>query len=245
MKGAIAGIAPGAMIIDLCHSVPPQRVDVAAMFLEGSREYFPTGSIFVTVVDPGVGTSRRAVIVNVRRQYFIGPDNGVLFPLIYKVNWSGVQIENPKYRLAEVSATFHGRDILAPAAAHLAKGATMESFGRKVSALSPLVLPKAHLEGDIIRGVIVHIDSFGNGWTNISKRTLLEAGAWEDRAALWINTGTTTIKGVSETYQSGQKNAPVAVINSFNLLEIAWPDGSAARNLGFQQGANVQVRIEA
>ena len=243
MKGVIAEIAPGATVIDLCHKVPPQRIDIAALFLEGSQEYFPAGSVIVAVVDPGVGTSRRAIVVSVYRRFFVGPDNGIFFPLIRGATWSAVQIENPRFQLSEVSSTFHGRDIFAPTAAHLAKGVTMDSIGRKISALTPLVVPKARRDGDVIHGEIVHIDTFGNGWSNISKRVLQESGAWPHRRELAIRVGNTMIGGVSDAYQQGSKDKPVAVINSFNLLEIAWPSGSADRKLGLRQGLPIEVRI--
>ena len=243
MKGAIAGIAPGANVVDLCHKVPPQRVDIAALFLEGSREYFPTGSIFVAVVDPGVGTSRRSIIVHVNRQYFVGLDNGILFPLIRHATWSAVQIENPRLQLTEVSNTFHGRDIFAPAAAHLAAGVGFESFGRKINALTPLVVPKAKREGHVLKGEVVHIDSFGNAWTNITKALLKEVGAVMNPEDCSIQFGNTIVRGLSEAYHTGRANTPVAVINSFNLLEIAWPDGSAAKKLALGQGTGVQVEI--
>jgi S-adenosyl-L-methionine hydrolase (adenosine-forming) len=243
MKGVIAGIAPTANVIDLCHKVPPQRIDIAAMFLDGSREYFPTGTIFVAVVDPGVGTARRSIILNVARQFFVGPDNGIFFPLIRHATWSAVQIENPHLQLSQVSSTFHGRDVFAPAAGHLACGVSLESFGRKINALSPLVVSKAKRDGHTIQGEVSHIDSFGNAWTNITKAMLIEIGALIKREEVSIRVENTLINGLGDSYQTGRMNAPVAIINSVNFLEIAWPDGSASKNLGLKQGTDVQVEI--
>jgi hypothetical protein len=242
MKGMITGIAPSVQVIDLCHKVPPQRVDLASLFLEGSRIYFPVGTVFVAVIDPGVGTSRRPVMVNAHRQYFVGPDNGLFFNLVRAATWSAVQIENPKYLRPEISSTFHGRDVFAPAAAHLAVGVPMDSFGRKVSALLPLAVPKVRREGMVLKGEVVHIDSFGNAWTNIPKSLLMEIGAISRPDLLVTEINGKPIRGLSAAYHPVAR-AAVAVLNSFNLLEIAWPDGSAAEKLGLSKGTPVQVSV--
>lgn len=241
MKGVISSIAPRVPVIDLTHKVPAHRVDIGAMFLDGSREYFPAGTIFVAVVDPGVGTSRRALLVSAHRQFFLGPDNGLLFPVTRTSSWRGYQLENPKYRLSEVSSTFHGRDVFAPAAAHLARGVPLESFGRKVSALTPLSLPRSRRQENVILGEVIHVDAFGNAWTNIARRDLQQVLPPADWQQLCIVVGETEIRGISRGYLSGSSDAPVTVINSFNLMEIAWPEGSASSRMGLTIGTRVAV----
>jgi S-adenosylmethionine hydrolase len=242
MKGVIAGIAPFCQVVDLCHKVPARRIDLAAFYLEGSIDFFPAGSVFVAVVDPGVGTARRPIILFAHRQYFVGPDNGIFFPLVKGTQFEAVQIENPKYRLIEVGSTFHGRDIFAPAAAYLVGGAPIGSYGRRASALAPLVLPKARREGDAIRGEIIHIDTFGNAWTNISKSILQEIGIFGPAKRVHITAGRVEIDGLSSSYLGGTGNAAVAVINSFSLLEIAYPGASAVEKLDLKQGLPVQAK---
>lgn len=242
IKGVISGISPGTHVIDLSHNVPPQRIDIGAFFLEGSREYFPKDSIFVAVVDPDVGTSRRAVILRAHSQYFIGPDNGILFPVTRGSQLNAYQIENPKYRLKEVSSTFHARDIFAPAAAYLAEGVPMESFGRRIHALTPLVLPRAHIDGAVIKGEVVHVDSFGNAWTNISRKQLQESGILSDPEAALVTIGSIKVAGLSVSYRGYPEKTVVALLNSFNLLEIACPNDSISRKFGITQGTHVQVQ---
>jgi hypothetical protein len=242
MKGVIAGIAPSVQVIDLCHEIFPQNVIMASIFLDGSRSFFPKGSIFVAVVDPGVGTQRRPVLLKIEDQYFIGPDNGILFPItIGRRPLDAVQIEHPQYRLPHVSDTFHGRDIFAPAAAHLARGASMESFGRKVSALVPLILPKPRRDGNLLTGEVIHVDRFGNAWTNVSLQILEEAEWWEKRVGLRIRVKSHDIIGMSDAYGGATLDKPVAVMNSFEFVEIALPGGSAAGKLGITEGTQVVI----
>jgi len=242
MKGVIAGITPWVLVIDLCHEIPPQNLIIAALFLDNSRGFFPKETIFVAVVDPGVGTQRRPILLRIDEQYFIGPDNGILFPItVGKRPLEAVQIEHPQYRLPHVSDTFHGRDIFAPAAAHLARGASMESFGRKVSALVPLLLPKPRHEADLMTGEVIHIDRFGNAWTNITLGSLEEIGWWIQKATLRIRVKNYDLVGMSESYAPTGIEKPIAVINSFELVEIAWPGGSAAEKMGIAKGTQVVI----
>jgi len=244
MKGVISGIAPGAEIIDLCNEVPVQNIFVAAMFLQESRKFFPPGTIFLVVVDPGVGSERRGIIVRAFNQYFVGPDNGI-FDLVVgqDTSWQSVSIENPKYRLERVSSTFHGRDIFAPAAAYLADGADFSTFGPRVDSLVKISLKPPVLKGNTIDGMIVHFDHFGNGWTNISRGFLETTGWLKNPERIVVHAGSLSVRGLSETYSKADRDKPLALINSFDLLEIAWYRESAREKLGLKEGAMIELTL--
>lgn len=244
MKGVIARVSPETSVINLCHHVPPMNVLVAAMFLKGSCRYFPPGSIFVVVVDPGVGTSRNAIMAESGDQYFIGPDNGCLAPIIESRGASKVvRIENPAYIADEISQTFHGRDIFAPAAAHLAAGVPLDSFGSQLETLVTLDQPEPELVNKEVHGKIIYIDHFGNAWTNVSMDFLREIG-WTDKPEKIVTTvASCKIKGLRESYLSDKPNKPIALINSFDLVEIAWPGGSAREKLRLWEGVWVDMNI--
>jgi len=161
MKGAIASIAPGAQLIDITHGVPPQSIAAGAIALAQSWRYFPARTIFLVVVDPGVGTARRAIAVETRTgARFVGPDNGVLAPALEDAGPArAVELNAVRYRRAQVSATFHGRDIFAPAAAHLWRGVRLEALGKVIrDGLTPLNLPQAREGVDELRGEILYVD---------------------------------------------------------------------------------------
>ena len=245
MKGVISGIAPGVRIIDLCHEVPPLNVTVAAMFLKGSWRYFPPGSIYVVVVDPGVGTERSAIIIGAQDRLFVGPDNGCLTPATEgSTGWEAVRIENPAYLLPEISLTFHGRDIFAPVAAHLANRVPLSEFGPRIESLVPIDTPAPELKGNVVQGEIVYIDHFGNAWTNISKHFLQEIGWLEHSPRMVFNVASCKVKGLKKTYLCDQPNKPIALINSFDLVEIAWPGDSAEKKMRLWQGVWVDLMLQ-
>jgi len=248
MKGVITGINPDVAIIDLCHDVPPQNITVGSIFLRGSDRFFPDGTIFIAVIDPTVGTDRKAVIVKARNKYFIGPDNGLIWittqsDLGGEDEWEAVTIENPDLMLPVISDTFHGRDIFAPAAAHLSKGVEMSDFGGKLESLVTTDIPLCFVEDDIIRARIIHIDHYGNAWTNVHTWDLKEFG-WDDkRDKIGIKLASTKINGIQSSYLAAKKNKPVAMINSFNLVEIAWPGDSAEKRLRLWEGIWVDMEL--
>jgi hypothetical protein len=167
MKGVIAQIAPSAEVIDLTHNIPPGDVHRGAFVLWQSRAYFPPDTIFLAVVDPGVGTQRKGMILQANNQLFIGPDNG-LFTFVFGQDWQAWTLENPAFRLPTVSHTFHGRDIFAPAAAYATQGVTGPEFGPAL--LSPNKLPEPLLDSPnphTICGEILHSDRFGNLITSL------------------------------------------------------------------------------
>ena len=240
MKGVIAGIAPQARVIDLSHTVAPQDVFQAALLLGRSVPYFPAGTVHVAVIDPGVGTSRRGIAAQLGDQFFVGPDNGLLTLLYQQAQADGKAVrihalENPDYRLAQVSRTFHGRDIFAPAAAHLAAGAPLESFGAIVTdpVLVDMPQPRQNTQG--LAGSIIHVDAFGNLASNIRAEMLADLGN------IHIILKSKVIEGISATFGNKAQGELVAVIDSFGFLSICVVNGSAARQLGAGVGETLQI----
>jgi len=251
MKGVILGIAPDAQIIDLSHEVPPQDVQAGAFALASAYRYFPPGTIHVAVVDPGVGTRRHPVAVTTNGATFICPDNGLLsYPLdearafvdrppfvmgrvALPHDWHAVHLSNADYWLQPPSSTFHGRDIFAPVAGHLAAGVAIAAMGTRVLDLAAFALPRPRSAGDTSIGQVLHVDHFGNLITNLHPANL------PDGQQLEIRVGGAAIAGISETYQDGVDL--VALIGSSGTLEIAFRNGNAARTLGVAVGADVHV----
>jgi len=245
MNGVIESIAPGTPVIDLCHDVPPQNIEVGSLFLESSIRYFPEGSIFVAVVDPGVGTSRRGIAVAWNNKCFIGPDNGLFGFLAARDNdWEGYALEDSRFRLPDVSSTFHGRDIFTPAAAHIAGGRKINGFGPKLDSVIQLDGDEPKVSDESIIGRIVHVDRFGNAWSNVSKDHLVGAKIWNSRVDVTISIGHTTVSGIGETYGIEKSLKPAAIINSFYLLEIAVPGGSATEALNISEGDALKITLK-
>ncbi len=240
MKGVIKGICPDADLIDLTHEVRPQAVAEAAFLLAVSHTHFPDGTLFLCVVDPGVGSDRAAIVVETERHRFVAPDNGLL-SLIWR------QAEEPaahsivshSHRLTEVSATFHGRDIFAPAAAHLAAGVPVGDLGPRIPEIEQLAFIQPHREGrSKMHGAILHADHFGNLVTNI-RRADLPAKVNAD--AVQIELGEASLRGIFTTYSSVAPEAPLAHWGSGGFLEIAVRGGSAAERFGLKVGDRVSV----
>ncbi|MCH8486352.1 MAG: SAM-dependent chlorinase/fluorinase [Candidatus Cyclonatronum sp.] len=237
MKAAILRISPRATLIDISHALPPQDIMAGAWVVKNVAFDFPPGSIHLCVVDPGVGSARRPLICEIEGHFFVGPDNG-LFPLIADGKpLIAREIINPDFMLAEVSNTFHGRDIFAPAAAHLSTGIAAERFGPLVE--TPLYFrwaqPISDDEG--IQGWVSHIDTYGNLITNIPHKLLPQNG----QTALKIYAGTTILKSVDRCYSSVTEGEPVALIGSSGMLEISVRNGNAAELLNVRKGMTVSV----
>ena len=238
MKGVICGIDPQARIVDLSHGIPAQDIMAAALVLRQSAQYFPRGTIHVVVVDPGVGSARRPLLVELEGSYFIGPDNGVL-SLVMEAKRPAriVHLSNPSYQLRPTSATFHGRDIFAPTAAYLSRGIAPEAFGETTDDFAKLIWPAVLKTETTIRGEIVYIDGFGNLFTNIGADVLKELPRHDPRITL----RNLSILGLSANYAAAEQNKYVALINSWGLLEIAIYKGSAQKRSGGIIGDKVQV----
>jgi S-adenosylmethionine hydrolase len=237
MKGVMLGICPDATLVDISHDIPPQDILAAALELDAVVRYFPHRTVFVAVVDPGVGSSRRAVAVDGNGRRFVGPDNG-LFSLVLEdtPGVTSVELREAKYALDPVSRTFEGRDRFAPAAAWLASGVAVSELGPAVDGLVQLRVPRPIASADGVDGVVLRVDHFGNLVTNIDTRTLslVESGT--------IHVGGSAISGVSDTYAATAPGTLCAMVGSTGRLEIAVNGGNAAAALGARRGTVVQVR---
>ena len=238
MKGVILGICGDARLVDLTHDIAPQDILGGALALESAWRFFPAGSIHLAVVDPGVGSERRALGVHASGHYFIGPDNGLFTFALAAVGWSAVSIEAAAYRLPTVSRTFHGRDVFAPAAAHLAAGVSLSSLGPAIRDPVRLALPRDRTEGDTIVGEVIGSDRFGNLLTSISAETVSELAAG-GVIAVELSGG---LLKMARTYEDGDLGAPAAIIGSAGRLEIFVRNGDARSVLGVARGAAVRVR---
>lgn len=240
MKGVLISRAPEIRIVDLTHAIPPFDVVAAAYMLAASYRYFPKGSIHVVVVDPGVGGPRDVVLLLVDGHLFLAPDNGLLTLLLKKKDLKAFKITNNELFLPEASQTFHGRDIFAPLAAHLSKGAEPDTVGEpiSVSALQKINLPEARIdcqEGRI-RGSIISIDHFGNATTNICRDMLAELGGSFDPSSCLLTVKGFSIRGLNKSYFEGVPRRPLMLFNSRNYLEVAVNLGCAAKMLNLLIG---------
>jgi len=240
MKGVLAGINPDAQVIDLTHGIPPQDVMAAALALRHSIAYFPRGSIHVVVVDPGVGGARRPLLIESAGNYFIGPDNGVLSLSITEPK-AIFQLSNPDYHLKPISMTFHGRDIFAPAAAHLSMGVAPSAFGAKLASFITLRIPQVTRSQNRLEGEVVYIDGFGNLFTNIDERDLTGLPLGK----LVIGVGACVIRGLAPSYDAVKANELTALVNSWGMLEIAAYKGNAQQNCGVKVGDKVVLSADA
>ena len=233
MKGVILGIAPGVELVDLSHDIAPQDVYHASFVLARAAPYFPDGTVHLAVVDPGVGSDRRPLLVQTRRAAYVGPDNGILTHALSGEGAQVFELDNAHYWLPALSSTFHGRDIFAPVAAHLVRGTPPGAMGRLIDDPVRLVLPPPvrHADGHI-DGHLVHVDRFGNLISDIS-------AAWIGPGGGICRVAGQEIAGPSPSYASVARGLLVALVGSGNTLEIAVRDGSAARRLGVERGAGV------
>jgi hypothetical protein len=235
MKGVIARIAPEATVVDISHKIPSQDIQSACLLIETSYRFFPKGSIHVVVVDPGVGSGRRGLVAESGGHSFVGPDNGVLTPVV--AGASIHSIENPSFLLDPVSLTFHGRDVFAPVAAHLTQGHALEEFGPPVTDPVLLALPQPAVSPDGVEGRIVYIDRFGNLITNFPS-SLLRSLAWGKAVAVLEDGSEWPLK---RTYSDVSPGQPCAVVGGFDRLELSIFLGSAEDKSGAKVGSNVRL----
>jgi S-adenosylmethionine hydrolase len=239
MKGVILGINPDVRIIDLTHGIPPQDLTAAALVLRHSVAFFPRGTIHVAVVDPGVGTFRRPVLAESEGHFFIGPDNGIIsFAIEDKETSHIIHLCNDRYHLKPTSATFHGRDIFAPVAAHLSLGTPLKNFGTKVESLERLDWPVVVKTSDSIQGRVVYVDHFGNLITNIDAKDL--EGLKSKIFTIFM--GQLNLHGLSPNYSSEDNNGYAALINSWGLLEISLFKGNAQLSCGAKVGDRIDIK---
>jgi len=232
MKGVIYSLAPRALVVDITHEIQPGNVEGAAFVLESFHTYFPGGTIHLVVVDPGVGSSRRALAVESDRRIYVGPDNGVFEPVFRsEAGFICYELTDSKFHLETISHTFHGRDIFAPVAAHLATGARPESLGPQVHDPVRLVKERRETAGrGYLTARVVHADRFGNLVTDITARELAALGA--ENSALEVSICGVKIEGISDYYVQAPPGELLALIGSTGRLEIAACGRSAAEILG-------------
>ncbi|MEW6427729.1 MAG: SAM-dependent chlorinase/fluorinase [Thermodesulfobacteriota bacterium] len=241
MKGVLLTLAPGLTIVDLSHGIRPGDVRQAALLLAAGYRYFPDDTVYVCVVDPGVGSDRRIVALKAGKRIFLAPDNGLLTPILAaEPDATARQVTRADLFLPAVSSTFHGRDIFAPTGARLAGGLPVEEVGPPVTPASLLTLPMpaARQQGGRLHGEIVAIDRFGNCATSIRDRDLLLFAA--GKRDIRVHCHGWTIDGLSPHYRASGEGA-IALINSRGVLEIAVANGNAASLLGLAEGAPVVV----
>lgn len=235
MKGVIATRAPEVPVVDVTHGIPPQAVLVGALVLHQAAPYFPAGTIHVAVVDPGVGSARRALCVETTAGCFVGPDNGLLSLAAEAAGIRRiVELDDERFFLHPRSATFHGRDVFAPVAAALATGTPPAALGTERHELTRVSIPAPISDGVVVRGEIVFVDHFGNLISNLPRPL------FPDRPFM-VTLGAVRIGGISETYASVAPGALVALVNSAGLLEIAVREGRACDVLAAGVGAAVAL----
>jgi S-adenosylmethionine hydrolase len=249
MKGVILNLNPRATIVDICHTIEPQNITQAAFALSTAWRYFPKGTIHVVVVDPGVGSERRAIILKVPEAFFVAPDNGVLSYVTKATSpkrsspgveqaklpsgFEAIVLTNPRFWHHPVSSTFHGRDIFAPVAAHLSLGVPLAKFGEAITSVvtSPISRPQRRRNGALI-GHIIHIDHFGNLITDIRREDFTSD-------QVYVEVCGQRIAGLSPSYIEG--NELLAILGNSGNLEIAMRNDSAAKALGAKVGDVVKI----
>lgn len=239
LKAVVLSRCPGARLVDITHEIPPQDTVAGAFTLAAAVPWFPRGTVFLAVVDPGVGSDRAIVAAKADGRYFVGPDNGLLTLSLQRAKrFVAVRLTKPRYWLAAVSVTFQGRDIMAPVAAYLASGRALTRLGPPLAYLSPLPLPALRQSGSTLRGHVVHIDAFGNLITNLPASSLaLPSGS----RGVTVRYKRRAVRVVS-SYAAGGSAELVAVAGSLGVVELALRNGSAAWTFNAARGDEVEVR---
>ena len=255
MKGVMLGIAPRLTLVDVSHDVPPQYVPHGAFVLAEATRHFPASAVHLAVVDPGVGGNRKPLLLVTPDARYVAPDNGLLTHILARYgpvhdstapflspilaplppDCRAFELANARYRLPDVSRTFHGRDVFAPAAAHLSRGVPPEEFGPPVAEVVWLNLPPPAASGGVIEGRVVHVDRFGNLITNIC------LAAAEAGRAVVVEVSGLRIQGLSRSYE--ETDGVLAIVGSHGALEIAVRNGNTAQQFGLGVGASVRVLI--
>ncbi len=245
MKGVILSVHPAVTLVDVTHRIDRHDVVQAAFVLQSSYRYFPKGTVHIAVVDPGVGTPRGILAVDTQGHIFLAPDNGLLSLVIREAPCDAIiRVDNSSYYRPKVSCTFHGRDILAPVGAHIAKGVPAGEMGSAVAASECVLLddmsPRIGATGELI-GRIVSIDRFGNVITNIDAQSLSHLFSAASAADLQVQVGTHLVSGIAQTYGQLPPNTPLSLIGSRGFLEIAVNQGSASQYFNLQKNDPVRV----
>jgi S-adenosyl-L-methionine hydrolase (adenosine-forming) len=245
VHGAIHAICPEARVVDLTHDVPPGHVARAAFVLEAAAPDFPPDTVHLVVVDPGVGTDRRALAIGARGQRFVGPDNGVLEWALDDPAAEVHAATETRFFREPVSRTFHARDVFGPVAAHLARGESLAALGGLVSVPCRLGRPMPRRDDGRLIGRIVFVDHFGNALTNLTEQDLSDAFPTVAPEALEVQVAGHVLRGLARAYGDSPIGTLLAIIGSSGRLEIAQTGGDAAERLGLGEGDELAVRISS
>jgi S-adenosylmethionine hydrolase len=235
MKGVLSTLAPEVRFIDISHEISPQDVASARFLLKHSFSWFPPGTVHLAVVDPGVGSGRRGLAIEVRGHFFVGPDNGLFTPILEGAKVHSLEVSD--YWLPRQSATFHGRDIFSPVAAHLARGVPLERFGPPVDHPVRLEEPEPSRAQEDWMGEVVYVDRFGNAVTNFTETWIEENRLSEDRGTLFTPDGADW--PIVRTYSSVATGVRCAVMGGFACWELSINQGNASEKHGFGTGTRV------
>lgn len=237
MKGVILTINPNANIIDVTHGVEKFNIRMGAFMLASATPYFPKGTVHLAVVDPDVGTERRAILVQTKQGFFVGPDNGIL---VLAAQAQGIehmyQLANPKFMLPNVSSTFHGRDVFAPAAAHLDMGVKPSEFGPEINDAAAPEFSSVKRRNGSLFGEVLHVDGFGNVITNIRGKDLSQNQAVNVKLP-----GFSLNLTLAKTYAQAKPQEPIALIGSHGFLEIALNQASAVEKFRVNAGDKIEA----
>ncbi|HXX34345.1 MAG TPA: SAM-dependent chlorinase/fluorinase [Thermodesulfobacteriota bacterium] len=239
MKGAILSINPRCLLIDITHQVNPQDIEEGAFILANAYSYFPKGTIHLSVVDPGVGGTRKPILVVTPHYFFVGPDNGLFTLVAQREKIKQVVVLTKKeYFLSKISSTFHGRDIFAPVAAYLSRGVRPDAFGYEIKSLKELGARRPFVKEKKLFGEILHIDAFGNVISNIGEEKL---SRFIQGRPIAVRAGSKVISGLKKGYWEGKKGEPMALLGSSGFLEISVKEGNARELLKLKRGDRIVI----
>jgi hypothetical protein len=246
MKGVILGLCPNAVLVDLCHDTAAYEILAGSFLLQSAVRFFPPGTIHVAVVDPGVGGPRRPILAHIDDQLFVAPDNGLLsYPMVHGSIRAVRALTSQEYFLRPVSASFHGRDVFAPVAGHLARGVPLERFGPELMDAVRLSIPRPRLdEAGTLSGQVIRIDHFGNCITNIAREDL-QSFAAEARGGIRVFLKDGCVGGIVQFFGEVGPGGRGALIGSAGYLELFAHQEDLARQWGIAPGARVWLEKEA
>ncbi|SMO81878.1 SAM hydrolase/SAM-dependent halogenase family protein [Fodinibius sediminis] len=241
MKAVMLGIAPEVRLIDVSHDIPSQDIMAGSWVLKNSAMLFPSKTVHAVVVDPGVGTERHPIALKVEDQFFVGPDNGIFSLLTASREYTAVRLTREQYLRDSPSSTFHGRDIFAPAAAHLSRGVPLEELGEPLDELVSYRWMQPIADKDGVQGAVIHIDKFGNLVTNIPEDLIHEV-IGNQKVKIYV--GNVILNDISTTFGDVTEGEPVAYIGSAGMLEVGINKGNAEEMLGVQKGAQISLVLQ-
>jgi hypothetical protein len=242
MKGVMLGLCPVAKLVDISHEVEPQNVPAGAFILEAHFRYFPAGTVHVAVVDPGVGSERAALACYAGGHFFVAPDNGLLDFCCDFSDSQAVRLTQKEFWRETISSTFHGRDIFAPVAAHLARGESLYHLGEPLVLQRKLPPRQCQIEEKILHGQVAYIDRFGNLISNISEQRLRE---FAKNQTVSVALAGHLIGSLRKTYAEVPPNVPIALIGSFGFLEIGVNRGNAQMHFGARRGTPIAIKLQS